>query len=134
MEKGAALAVEGDLLTIYPTSDTYVRYLSDNRGVVADLARDFFGQPMKVELASGGAAPPPAPEAPSTPAEATSPGIVATRSENGQPHSTEGLIKTVTSSADERAEIYSDPEMRRIFDAFEARLVEIRAPRGKASE
>ncbi len=131
MEQGAALAMEGDTLTVFPRNDIYVRYLADNRGVVAELASEFFGRPVKVELAAAGAAPP-SPEA-SPPASATAEAENAASSApatNGRTQAPAPSARPATSSADERAEIYSDPGMRRIFDAFEARLVEVRASRG----
>jgi len=120
MEQGAALAMDGDTLRVHPKNDIYVRYLADNRAVIAELAAEFFGRPIKVELAASGEAPPP-PESPSPAQPAAMDPAAASQ---GPPPP-----RTAASSADERAEIYSDPGMRRIFDAFEARLVEVRAPR-----
>jgi DNA polymerase-3 subunit gamma/tau len=120
MEQGAALAMDCDTLRVHPRNDIYVRYLADNRAVIAELAAEFFGRPIKVELAAPGEAPPP-PETPS-PAQPASMDSAAGQGTSPPP-------RTAASSADERAAIYSDPGMRRIFDAFEARLVEVRAPR-----
>ncbi len=50
MEHGARLELVGDTLRIVPRNDIYVRYLADNRGVVADLASRFYGRPIGVEL------------------------------------------------------------------------------------
>ena len=122
MEQGAALAIEGDVLTVFPRNDIYVRYLADNRAVLAELASENFDRPIKVELARPGT---PAPEAEPSEAGAASSGPPQG---NGQPRI--AAAGSAASSADERAEIYSDPGMRRIFDAFEARLVEVRASRG----
>ena len=123
MEQGAALAIESDTLTLFPRNDIYVRYLADNRAVVAELAAEFFGRPIKVELAASNAAPPPEPTAASVKVE------TATESAPQENGKTQPLSSGPKSSADERAEIYSDPGMRRIFDAFEARLVEVRPAR-----
>ena len=123
MEQGAVLAIENDTLTVFPRNDIYVRYLADNRAVMAELATEFFGRPMKIELAASNATPPPEPTAASVRVETTS---GSAPQENGK---TQPLASGPKSSADERAEIYSDPGMRRIFDAFEARLVEVRPAR-----
>jgi len=123
MEQGATLAIENDTLTLFPRNDIYVRYLADNRAVVAELAGEFFGKPMKVELAASNAAAPPEPTAPPVKISA---GPESAPQENGK---TQPSASGPKSSADERAEIYSDPGMRRIFDAFEARLVEVRPAR-----
>jgi hypothetical protein len=58
MEQGALLAFENGTLTVSPRNDIYVRYLADNRQVIGELAMEFFGCTMKIELA--GAAPHPA--------------------------------------------------------------------------
>ena len=126
MEQGAALALENDTLTIVPRHDIYVRYLADNRAVVAELAQEFFGRPLKVELAASNATPPPEPPAASIKIDTAPEGAPG---ENGRTASGAPAIKTGNPAADERAEIYSDPGMRRIFDAFEARLVEVRPAR-----
>jgi DNA polymerase-3 subunit gamma/tau len=128
MEQGAALAIENDTLTVFPRNDIYVRYLSDNRAVVAELATEFFGRQVKVELASSSAAPPPS--EPSRAASNVAPSPATALDDNGRAQNAVSPGKPVGSSADERAEIYSDPGMRRIFDAFEARLVEVRPPKG----
>ncbi len=122
MEQGAGLAIESDVLTVFPRNDIYVRYLADNRAVVAELASEFFGRPIKVELAAPGT---PAPEAEPAASKVSS----GPPTGDGQPQPNIVSARSATSSADERAEIYSDPGMRRIFDAFEARLVEVRASR-----
>jgi DNA polymerase-3 subunit gamma/tau len=129
MEQGATLWIDGDTLAVFPRNDIYVRYLADNRAVVAELASEFFGRPIKVELAAPDATPPPEPtSAPSGSSADANLSAAAPptngRAPNGAP------ARTAASSADERAEIYSDPGMRRIFDAFEARLVEVRPARG----
>lgn len=137
MEQGAALSIEGDTLSVFPRNDIYVRYLADNRGVVSELAAEFFGRPIRVELATPGAAPPPEPEHVAVPPSAAPDegGQAAAAGVNGRSQAAAPTLRTAGSSADERAEIYSDPGMRRIFDAFEARLVEVRPARsGKEQE
>ncbi|MGO9604093.1 MAG: DNA polymerase III subunit gamma/tau [Candidatus Binataceae bacterium] len=133
MEQGAALALAGDTLTVFPRNDIYVRYLADNRAMLAELASEFFGRAVRVELAPAGTPAPALPPdatitnsmAPPPAAESAAPDVAPRQ--NGSPAT--APQRTAASSADERAEIYSDPAMRRIFDAFEARLVEVRAPR-----
>jgi DNA polymerase-3 subunit gamma/tau len=128
MEQGALLAFEDNTLTVFPRNDIYIRYLADNRQVIGDLAAEFFECAVKVELAEPGAvphevevsAPSPQSDDPSIDAPAAPAQVPPTR--------------TGSSSADERAEIYSDPGMRRIFDAFEARLVEVRPSRGSKDQ
>ena len=156
MEGGAALALDGDGLTVTPLKDIYLRYLSDSRAVIAELATEFFGRPIRVEI---GGVDSPAPVAASEPprqsdaaqtqtapqparnggARATSPLRAAAEAiTNGRAASSNGDVSPAPqprgSSADERAALYADPAVRRIFDALEARLVEIRAPRPAAPE
>jgi hypothetical protein len=51
MEQGALLAFENGTLSVFPRNDIYVRYLADNRQVIGELATEFFGCAVKVELA-----------------------------------------------------------------------------------
>jgi hypothetical protein len=53
MEQGAALSLAGDTLTVAARNDIYVRYLTDNRATIAQLASEFYGRPLKVELVTG---------------------------------------------------------------------------------
>jgi hypothetical protein len=50
MQQGASLRLRGDSLTVIPRNDIYVRYLSDNSSVLAELASEFFGRPMTVTV------------------------------------------------------------------------------------
>jgi DNA polymerase III subunit gamma/tau len=151
MEGGAALALAGDVLTVTPLKDIYVRYLSDSRAIIAELATEFFGRPIRAAIAGVDSAAPAAAEPPreSEAAEAQpapnggspAPSPLRAAAEaitNGRAASANGGASAPPqprgSSADERAALYSDPAMRRIFDALEARLVEIRAPRPAAPE
>ena len=54
MEQGAALTLDGDVLTVNARNDIYIRYLSDNRATIAELASEFFARPIKVEVSSNG--------------------------------------------------------------------------------
>jgi hypothetical protein len=57
LELGADLELSGDTLRVIPRSDIYVRYLTDNKGMIAVLATEFYGRPIAAEIA-----PPQAPE------------------------------------------------------------------------
>jgi DNA polymerase-3 subunit gamma/tau len=127
MEQGALLAFENSTLTVFPRNDIYVRYLADNRQVIGELATEFFGCVVKVELAGGAGAVPP-------PAEVSAPSPQSDDPSSDTPAAPAQVPPTRTTSADERTEIYSDPGMRRIFDAFEARLVEVRPSRGSKDQ
>ena len=54
MEQGASLALNDDVLTVNARNDIYIRYLSDNRATIAELASEFFARPIKVEVSSNG--------------------------------------------------------------------------------
>ena len=128
MEQGALLAFENNTLTVFPRNDIYVRYLADNRQVIGELASEFFQCAVKVELAG--------PDAATRAAEISAPSHQSGDPAIGAPAAPAQVppTRTSSSSADERAEIYSDPGMRRIFDAFEARLVEVRPSRGSKEQ
>ncbi|MGC1678814.1 MAG: DNA polymerase III subunit gamma/tau [Candidatus Binataceae bacterium] len=141
MEQGAALSLEGDILSITPKSDIYVRYLADNRAVIAEIASDFFGRAIRAEIGAATVAP----AAPSSAAPA-SPIPAATRNHNGNADTraadtaaredarpaangaAAAATRRVTTSPEERAALFADPVVERIFDTLEARLVEVRAP------
>jgi len=159
MEQGASLALNGDVLTIIPRNDIYIRYLADNRGVIADLATELYGRRIRAELAPLGTALPSAadaadgsagpaaeapPDAPASPAASATPsavpdgaesGVAALRpipafSQDAQPANGDAPVTNgdtpAMSQADLRQTVYADPVVRRIFDEFEARLVEVR--------
>ena len=151
MEQGAALWLDGDVLSIAPRSDIYARYLADNRAVIAEIASDFYGRPIRAEIAASIAAAPPAltrahtaPEpahlAPSQSKEketASEPSVASTVSrETAEPMLSAAIMtssavpatRRVSTSPEERAALYADPIVERVFEAFEARLVEVRAP------
>jgi DNA polymerase-3 subunit gamma/tau len=50
MEQGAILQLSDDLLAITPRNDIYVRYLNDNRNVIAGLASEMYGRKIHVEM------------------------------------------------------------------------------------
>jgi hypothetical protein len=51
MEQGAGLALDGDLLTVTARNDVYIRYLNDNKALIAELAGQFFSRNIRVEMA-----------------------------------------------------------------------------------
>lgn len=51
MEQGASLTLFGDMLIVIPRNDIYVRYLADNRTLLAELASEFFGYPIRAHIA-----------------------------------------------------------------------------------
>ena len=55
MEQGAGLELNGDILIVIPRNDIYVRYLTDNRNVIADLASELYGRRIKAEITAHGA-------------------------------------------------------------------------------
>ena len=94
MEQGAGLAIDGDLLTVIARNDIYIRYLNDNKAVIAELASEHLGRTIRVELSINGAVRPAAGrttmplgangltrELPATPASTTNPPVAA---QNGQ--------------------------------------------------
>jgi hypothetical protein len=50
MEQGAILQLNGDELAVIPRNDIYVRYLTENRKAIADLASEMFGRKITVEI------------------------------------------------------------------------------------
>jgi len=181
MEQGASLDLNGDVLTIIPRNDIYIRYLSDNRNVIAELASELYGRRIRAEISEVGA--PSALSAASAAAESSAPALSdganataasqsatsaagaampervgAVSKPNGAardgapfdrdaatPHgdaeanaanaesnadasapSTNGGVAAM-SQADLKQTVYGDPVVRRIFDEFQARLVEVRA-------
>ena len=50
LELGANLALEGDLLQVIPRKDNYVGYLNDNRASIGELASEFYGRKLRVEV------------------------------------------------------------------------------------
>ncbi|HJU28421.1 MAG TPA: hypothetical protein VJ718_04580, partial [Candidatus Binataceae bacterium] len=146
MEQGASLRMSGDTITVVPRSDIYVRYLHDNRNVIAELASELYGHRIKVEIGRDGDDAPaaasdtisePAPPAPSPPANTPAAPREAIDSAASEPSSKLAVVPDPPvqspavngsqSQAEMRQAVYGDPVVRRIFDEFEARLVEVRA-------
>jgi hypothetical protein len=42
--------MNGDSIIITPRNVIYVRYLLDNRAIIADLAKEHYGRPIQVEI------------------------------------------------------------------------------------
>src|SRR5208337_2722125 len=155
MEQGAGLAIDGDLLTVTPRNDIYVRYLNDNKTVIAELASEHLGRAIRVELSANGAARLGAGrttmplashgltrELPSSAAANTANQVAA--AENGQRQTapskpvesiresapTSPAIETARRAAtpEERQAVLADPAVRRVFDTLDARLVELKIP------
>ena len=147
MEQGAALTLDGDTLVVLARKDIYLRYLSDNRAAIAELAAELYGRRLRVEVVLEGVSAPPG--TPSTPG----------RSETAQPSSAVSAVPVAPSSEAraptqdksepsganvaeaapsaalsqpgqdrqiERQAVYADPVVRRIFDEFQARVVDVR--------
>ena len=143
MEQGASLALSDDTLTVNARNDIYIRYLSDNRTTIAELAGEFFARPIKVEVSSNGtvvstataktpAAPPSSSNgAPKAPPPELEPKLTIVRdAANVTPTASAAPVDTAAKSRagspEDRQAVLQDPEMRRIFDELEARLVEVR--------
>jgi hypothetical protein len=135
MEQGATLGLNGDILNVSPRNDIYVRYMSDNRNVISELASEFYGRRIRAEIMpvdGGGAGAPTAMPASSSAAmpprdanieQPATPVVAAI--DTGPQRSASHAIAPQT-PAEARQALYADPVVRRIFDEFEARLVELR--------
>ena len=155
MEQGAGLALDGDLLTVTARNDIYVRYLNDNKLVIAELASEHLGRAIRVELATNGAAKladagrvtiplggngrtrelPSAAAADTTnkaaienaqKAMAPSKPVESTREIAPTPPAMNAALRAAT--PEERQAVLADPAVRRVFDTLDARLVELRIP------
>ncbi len=142
MEQGAGLRLHGDLLTVTARNDIYIRYLNDNRTVIAELASEHLGRPIRVELSTTGGAGPrsktataPLPSNGATGELAPSPhakpaGANAARIERQASRRIESTHETArrVATPEERQAVLTDPGLRRVFDTLDARLVELRMP------
>jgi hypothetical protein len=148
MEQGAGLVLDGSILTVTPRNDIYIRYLSDNRAVIAELASEHLGRPIRVELSNAGggsaarskSANPPAAANLST-REVTTREIPAPQRQVSKPSE---LVREATlapasaarrvATPEERTAVLADPAMRRVFDTLDARLVELRMPNNPGAD
>jgi DNA polymerase III subunit gamma/tau len=162
MEQGASLALNDDVLNVNARNDIYIRYLSDNRATIAELAGEFFARPIRVEVSSNGtvvstatAKAPSASAAPSSsngnakpaaqevsrdvpriekpPPPEIEPKLTMVRDTSSTTPptptpapATDTAPKSRAGGPEDRQAVLQDPEMRRIFDELEARLVEVR--------
>ncbi|MFZ0660707.1 MAG: hypothetical protein WAM05_18450, partial [Candidatus Binataceae bacterium] len=123
-------------------SDIYVRYLADNRAVIAEIASDFFGRAIRAEIVAVNAAP-------ATPASATASIAAAPRTNSGSGDTSiaeaaapvtkvtangatpsipaAAATRRVSTSPEERAALFADPVVERVLETLEARFVEVRA-------
>ncbi len=118
MEQGAALSIVGDTLTVTPRSDIYVRYLRDNLPVLAELASEMYGRRLRAELASIDAVPA------GDESSGASPAAMPAPMRQAQAAPTDGAASGSRNEARQAA--YADPLVRRIFEEFGARVVEVR--------
>jgi DNA polymerase-3 subunit gamma/tau len=143
MEQGASLKIDGDVLTVTARSDIYVRYLTDNRNAIAELASELYGRRIRVEMAGPGAtaaAGSDARESSERDAEQSSsrPVSLATAEAKQIIECTTDPMPPATSEPrrqaqpDPRQQLYADPVVRRIFDEFDARLVEFKTASARA--
>jgi DNA polymerase III subunit gamma/tau len=146
MEQGAALQLNGDLLTVTPLNDIYIRYLNDNRNVIAELASELYGRQIKAELApldkTAADRASAAPVAIAPTAASTSSSMASESPSSSNPGANEVIAESAPATpadgaagggapktqGEARQALYADPVARRIFEEFEARLVEVRVP------
>jgi hypothetical protein len=156
MEQGAGLALDGDLLTVTARNDIYIRYLNDNKAVIAELASEHLGRPIRVELSINGAAKSASSRATmplasngltrELPAAGASPTARPVSAEIANASKNTALSKPIESigeisppspaieaalraaTPEERQAALADPAVRRVFDTLDARLVELRMP------
>ena len=155
MEQGAGLGLDGDMLTVTARNDIYIRYLNDNKSVIAELASEHLGRAIRVELSTNGASIA-ASSRPTMPlpgnggnargaagATVVAPAVQAIAAEPAPrkaPPSKpiESIRETAPVSpaaearapgdAEERQAVLADPAVRRVFDTLDARLVELKMP------
>ena len=156
MEQGAGLVLDGDLLTVTARNDIYVRYLNDNKMVIAELASEHLGRAIRVELSTNGVAKLAATgrtaiplggnglrrESPSAAAAAdtTNPVAMENAQKKTAPSKPVGSIREIAptppamdaalrvATPEERQAMLADPAVRRVVDTLDARLVELRIP------
>jgi hypothetical protein len=157
MEQGAILQLSDDLLAVTPRNDIYVRYLNDNRNVIAGLASEMYGRKIRVEMTAMAAPSEPPAAAISQAvkkASAEEDGAGGTVPESPSANGASGFqpkpqgsfkaafaaaVETVATSdevsakpsgaaqAELKQAVYADPVVQRLFNEFQARLVEVRA-------
>ena len=149
MEQGAGLILDGDILTVTARNDIYIRYLSDNKNVIGELASEHLGRAIRVELSTNGAANsasrPPMPlasngltrELPNAAASAVVTENVPKKIVPSRPIESIREIAPASkpieaarrvATPEERQAVLTDPSVRRVFDTLDARLVELKMP------
>jgi DNA polymerase-3 subunit gamma/tau len=151
MEQGAGLILDGDILTVTARNDIYIRYLSDNKNVIAELASEHLGRAIRVELSINGVAnsaasrptmplqsngltrelPSAAPAAPlvaESVAKKTAPSRPIESIREIAPSSPSIEASRRAATPEERQAVLADPSVRRVFDTLDARLVELKMP------
>ena len=148
--------LDGDILTVTARNDIYIRYLNDNKNVIAELASEHLGRAIRVELSTNGAANPAAEPPYDAAREQRSHARVAACAPAApptQPIAAENAPKKMAPSRpiesireiapasksieaareraatpEERQAVLADPSVRRVFDTLDARLVELKMP------
>ena len=161
MEQGASLTLSDDVLNVSARNDIYIRYLSDNRATIAELASEFFARAIRVEVSSNGtvvssatgkasgASPAASTAAPAASSNGAAKTTELPRIEQPEPRAetrevepkltivrdpkpveaskpVDAAPRSRAGGPEDRTAVLQDPEMRRIFDELEARLVEVR--------
>jgi DNA polymerase-3 subunit gamma/tau len=126
MEHGAALELRDDTLKLTARDSFYVRYFNENKSTIAELATEFYGRPIQVEMAGAVAAapapsPPPAEPAPKPPRASSRPPMPPPVT-MPPPQPTEPALDREAA----RKELFADPVVRQILEELEGRLVDIR--------
>jgi DNA polymerase-3 subunit gamma/tau len=144
MEQSTTLELDGAVLRVRVSKEIYLRYLGDNKNLLAEIASEFYGRRIAVEFADNGSAP----RASSSPAQAPSAGssdpsprehASASNGSEVTPAMAafEAARRTASATAangendrndreEARKALLADPVMRRVFDEFGGRLVDIR--------
>jgi hypothetical protein len=142
MEQGAGLVLDKDTLTVSARNDIYIRYLSDNRAVIAELASEHLGRPIRVELSGNGGTIPrakieTAPQSSNGAVRDSAPTPIAKPASVSAARIVERPAQSATpanpaarraATPEERTAVLTDPAVRRVFDTLDARLVELRMP------
>jgi len=143
--------LDGDTLTVTARNDIYIRYLNDNKNVIAELSSEHLGRTIRVQVSINGAANP-ASSRPTMPlasngltpelprATVSAPIAVENAPKKTAPSKPIESIREIAPASpaietarraatpEERQAALADPAVRRVFDTLDARLVELRMP------
>ena len=138
MEQGAALELDQSVLRIRLRNDIYMRYLSDNRSVIGEIAGEVYGRKITVEFIGLGSArntgalseasATAAPANSNGPAREASTGALtaafdaAKKESNG---SDQASAATPTQRDETRQALFADPVVKSILDQLQGRLVDM---------